>query len=129
LNSNKGKLNFKILDNTVLKEDDMYSYRLDYEIMSSNTPGANNRGTIYLRGTFGKVYDNFTFSIEKQNDFTDSEAFALIAAYEEAFKPRKSTKPKSTKSNLNKGNPFSGIFGNVNEDEYIIILIIKYQKP
>jgi len=57
--------------------------------MSSLTPGAKNRGTIYLRGTRGKVYDNFVFSIEKQTDFVDLEISSFIAAYESAFKPSK----------------------------------------
>jgi len=58
--------------------------------MSSLTPGARNRGTVYLRGTRGKVYDNFVFTIEKQTDFVELEIRGFIAAYEEAFKPRKS---------------------------------------
>lgn len=91
LESQKIKFNFKTLDSTILQEDDLYSYKLDYEIMSSLTPGAKNRGTIYLRGTKGKVYDNFVFSIEKQTDFVDLEITALVAAYEAAFKPRKNS--------------------------------------
>ena len=57
--------------------------------MSSITPGAKNRGSIYLRGTKGKVYDNYVFTLEKQTDFCDLEITALKNAYEMAFKPRK----------------------------------------
>lgn len=57
--------------------------------MSSITPGARNRGSIYLRGTKGKVYDNYVFTLEKQTDFCDLEINALKNAYEMAFKPRK----------------------------------------
>lgn len=87
--SQKVKFNFRSLDTAILQEDDLFSFKLDYEIMSSLTPGARNRGTVYLRGTKGKVYDNFVFSIEKQTDFVDLEISAFIAAYEAAFKPRK----------------------------------------
>lgn len=73
--------------------------------MSSLTPGAKNRGTIYLRGTRGKVYDNFVFALEKQVDFVDLEISSFTAAYEAAFKPRKSADggqslPKDEKKNF-----------------------------
>ncbi len=88
--SEKVKFNYKALDSLILQEDDLFSFKLDYEVMSSLTPGARNRGTVYLRGTRGKVYDNFVFTIEKQTDFVELEIRGFIAAYEEAFKPRKS---------------------------------------
>ena len=69
MESSKVKFNFRIIDQEKMQEEDLFSFKLDYEIMSGNLAGAKNRGTIYLRGTKGKVYDNFVFSIEKQNDF------------------------------------------------------------
>lgn len=74
----------------------MYSYKLDYEISSSSVSGAKSKGTIYLRGTKGEVYDNFAFSLEKQNDFSDLEVLAILTAYEEAFRPRKDDNNKTT---------------------------------
>lgn len=89
LDSGKVKFKYRALDTNLLQEDDVISYRLDFEVMSSSVPGANHRGTFYLKGTKGKVYDNLEFSLEKQNDFTELEENAILAVYEEAFKPRK----------------------------------------
>jgi SpoVK/Ycf46/Vps4 family AAA+-type ATPase len=97
--SQKVKFNYKQIDSNIVTEDDMFSYKLDYEIMSSATPGAKNKGTVYLRGTKGRVYDNFMFTFEKQNDFTDLEVNAFLAAYEEAFKPGKNNQNKKTMNN------------------------------
>jgi SpoVK/Ycf46/Vps4 family AAA+-type ATPase len=70
------------------QEEDMFSYKLDYEIASGSTVGAKNKGTLYLRGAKGKVYDNYAFILEKQNDFSDLEVDAVLAVYEEAFRPK-----------------------------------------
>jgi len=89
-----------------MQEDDLFSYKLDYEIMSGNLVGARNRGTIYLRGTKGKVYDNYLFSMEKQNDFCDLEVDTILAVYEEAFKPKKGV----TSQYNNKNSDIKGYF-------------------
>ncbi len=70
------------------QEDDIFSYKLDYEIASGLVQNGKNKGTMYLRGARGKVYDNFVFALEKQNDFNDLEVDAILAVYEEAFRPR-----------------------------------------
>ncbi len=70
------------------QEDDMFSFKLDYEIDSGSVKGAKNKGTLYLRGAKGKVYDNYVFTLEKQNDFNDLEVDAILALYEEAFRPK-----------------------------------------
>ena len=103
-----------------MTEDDMLSYKLDYEIMSSSTPGGKNRGTIYLRGTKGRVYDNFTFAIEKQTDFTDLEMQVILNAYEEAFKPRPNTKQINVRGNPMASKNEEG--GNHNPNDPISVL-------
>lgn len=84
----KGKFNFNKMGQESHQEDDLYSYKLDYEISSGSIQNAKNRGTLYLRGAKGKVYDNYVFSIEKQMDFNELEAEAILAVYEEAFRPK-----------------------------------------
>jgi Holliday junction resolvasome RuvABC ATP-dependent DNA helicase subunit len=106
MESSKVKFNFRIIDQEKMQEDDLFSYKLDYEIMSGNLVGAKNRGTIYLRGTKGKVYDNYVFSMEKQNDFCDLEVDTILAVYEEAFKPKKGV----TSQYNNKNNSIKGYF-------------------
>lgn len=116
----KAKFNWRSIDSSKQQEDDMFTFKLDYEIMSSVTPGAKNRGTIYLRGTKGKVYDNFLFTLEKQNDFTDLEEAAFLAAYEEAFKPRKGSSPQYQNQDKSSGGVFSKVgdmFGGGNSDQ------------
>lgn len=114
LESQKVKFNFKIIDSQKIQEDDLFSYKLDYEIMSSLTPGAKNRGSIYLRGTKGKVYDNFVLSIEKQTDFVDLEMTALVNAYEAAFRPRKTESNGSTGYEAN--GQKKGFFNSIKEN-------------
>ena len=70
----------------IFEENDLFSYKLDYEIMSSLTKGAKNKGSIYLKGVKGKEYDNFVFSLDKNTDFVDLEITALVKVYENAFK-------------------------------------------
>lgn len=83
--------------------------------MSSITVGAKNRGSIYLKGTKGKVYDNFVFSIEKQTDYTDLEIEALIKVYENAFKPQKKNDKNSRKKKFMK--KFKDNFSSTEEGE------------
>jgi len=80
--------------------------------MSSLTPGAKNRGTVYLRGTKGKVYDNYVLSIEKQTDFVDLEISAFVNSYEAAFKPRKNDNSQNPNDINNKKK---GIFSKFKE--------------
>lgn len=47
------------------------------------------------------VYDNFVFTLEKQNDFHDLELQFLLSAYEEAFKPRKLEQTRNNNINHN----------------------------
>jgi SpoVK/Ycf46/Vps4 family AAA+-type ATPase len=60
-----------------------------------------------LRGTRGQVYDNFVFSIEKNNDFHDLEAQIIIAAYEESFKPKNTIKSQINTQNKTSNKPWS----------------------
>lgn len=84
----KGNKNEIIIkDQQSLKEDDLYSVRIDYECNSDSVAMAKNNGSIYLVGTFGKVYDSFTFKLEKTNDFTECDINMILSSYEEAFKP------------------------------------------
>lgn len=83
--ANKNEIVIK--DQQSLKEDDLYSVRIDYECNSDSVSMAKNNGSIYLVGTFGKVYDSFTFKLEKNNDFTDCDINMILNSYEEAFKP------------------------------------------
>ena len=67
-------------------------------INSSTAPGGKNKGTFYHRGTRGQDYDNFVFTLEKQNDFHDLESQIILGAYEEAFKPRKNSQNRNSKN-------------------------------
>ncbi len=98
-NSDKKKFNFSVINKERHSEDDLYSYKLDYEISSGAFNGAKNKGTLYLRGSKGKVYDNYLFTIEKQNDFSDLEVDVILAVYEEAFRPKRGVKYQFQNSN------------------------------
>eukprot|EP00340_Litonotus_pictus_P003041 CAMPEP_0170516000 /NCGR_PEP_ID=MMETSP0209-20121228/2361_1 /TAXON_ID=665100 ORGANISM="Litonotus pictus, Strain P1" /NCGR_SAMPLE_ID=MMETSP0209 /ASSEMBLY_ACC=CAM_ASM_000301 /LENGTH=488 /DNA_ID=CAMNT_0010800745 /DNA_START=207 /DNA_END=1673 /DNA_ORIENTATION=+ len=82
------KENFKVIDQSRMQDDDVMSIKIDYEVSSNSVEYGKNKGTVYIRGTFGKVYDNFLFILEKQNDFTEADLNAILAAYEESFRPR-----------------------------------------
>jgi len=103
LEGGKQKYNFKNMGQERHQEEDLFSYKLDYEISSGNLQNAKNKGTLYLRGAKGKVYDNYVFSIEKQNDFSDLEADAILAVYEEAFRPKAGVKAPEQNQSKNQG--------------------------
>lgn len=127
-NNNKNELsamskeNFKVIDQIKFSEDDVVSFKIDFEVGSNTVAYAKNRGTIYLKGAYGKVYDNFKFTLEKNNDFCDSDINVIETVYEQAFKPNKNNnnnaiyKGKIGKRN-NDVNPFSGIFNQDNNNK------------
>lgn len=114
----KSKTAFKIIDQSKLQEEDIYTIKLEYNIGSNSVEYGKNKGVVYIRGAFGKVYDNFVFSLEKQNDFTDCDINMIMSAYEEAFKPT-ARNPNFTSNTSSSGSnkkspgfhPFSGFFG------------------
>jgi hypothetical protein len=65
-------------------------YQYDYETNSSTAMGGKNKGTVYIRGVKSQDggYDVFKFILEKSVDFNDIEPQIILAAYEEAFKPK-----------------------------------------
>ncbi|MFO0515240.1 MAG: AAA family ATPase, partial [bacterium] len=113
-NKNEGKSvsrqSFKIIDQTKLQEEDIYTLKLEYEVESNTVEYGKNKGVVYIRGTFGKVYDNFLVCIEKQNDFCDCDINILMNTYESAFKPQSAGNFKKTLGKNESKNPFSGMF-------------------
>jgi ATP-dependent 26S proteasome regulatory subunit len=113
-NKNEGKSvsrqSFKIIDQTKLQEEDIYTLKLEYEVESNTVEYGKNKGVVYIRGTFGKVYDNFLVCIEKQNDFCDCDINILMNTYESAFKPQSAGNFKKTQGKNESKNPFSGMF-------------------
>ena len=109
--SKPSKNQMKIISNSKHNEEGIYTMRLDYEVASNTVEYAKNNGQIYLQGCFGEAYDNFKFSIEKSNDFTDCDIDMLLDAYEAAFKPNfkvktpKSSNTQQSKSFINFINP------------------------
>ena len=63
------------------------AYLIDYSVKSSKVPGANCKGSLYIRGMKGEGWDSFKFILEKENDFHDFDAALVVNAYETALKP------------------------------------------
>lgn len=105
--------NILILDQSKLVEDDIYSIRIDYEIPSNQNSHAKNKGSFYIRGKFGEVFDNFIITIEKYNDFHKKEIDALMNVYEESFKINNNQKNKQ-----NSNNNIFGIFDNFDSNNF-----------
>jgi len=59
-------------------------------VNSATVHGAKNKGSVYIRGSksLDGGYDSFKFILEKSVDFSDLDAQIILAAYEEAFKPK-----------------------------------------
>lgn len=89
---------FRIVDQAKVQEDDIYTIKLDFEVPSSQVSHAKSPGSLYIRGAFGKVYDNFVVCLEKQNDFNTKDIEGFIAAYEEALRPKETPKKSNKKS-------------------------------
>lgn len=124
-----GNNNFgsKVVSTDSYSQEDNISYLVDYEVNSATVSGAKNKGSVYLRGTKSQDggYDSFKFILEKAVDFSDLDAQIILAAYEEAFKPKLQQPQQNTGSPVKKqyskkadGNPLSnpafiaGLVGN-----------------
>lgn len=80
------KYNLKSTKTDSYLNDENVAYLIDYKVKSIEVGGANNTGSVYIRGVKGDDVDSFKFILEKSNGFSDIDAELIINAYEVAFK-------------------------------------------
>ena len=73
----KYKVGIKLTDSYM--NDDNIAYLIDYSVNSPKIPGAQSKGSVYIRGVKGQNgLDNFKFVLEKANDFSDFDAEMVV---------------------------------------------------
>lgn len=119
-NINDKKL-FRIIDQQKFEEDDLFTLKIDFENANSSVSHALCRGSFLIRGTFGKVYDNFVVTLEKQNNFNDLDIDAFLNIYENLFRTKEGNKTNNSginKANNKGNNNISGFFNNFHIDDF-----------
>lgn len=75
---------------------------IDYEVNSTTAEGGKSKGSVYIRGIKGgEGFDSFKFILEKAVDFNPLDVKLVLAAYEEAFKPKFDTNGMNMSENGN----------------------------